>query len=62
MAEMTVPDEVCSVDDCTEPAALAPRAAAADELVDAPAAEVVPLCAFHAEQAQAGGTSFDPSA
>ena len=57
MAEMTVPDEVCSIDGCGEPAALAARGAAADELVDADAAEIVPLCAIHAEQANAGGSS-----
>lgn len=59
MAEMTVPDEVCSVDACEEPAAVAPRAAAADELLDEDPAEVVPLCGYHAEQAEAGGSSPD---
>ena len=59
MKQMTVPDEVCSVDDCDEPAALAPRGAAAAELVDEDAAEIVPLCGFHAAEAEAGRSSPD---
>lgn len=55
MTELVGPDSVCSVDGCEEPAANTPRAATADELVDAPDGELVPLCARHAEQANMPG-------
>lgn len=51
MAEMTGPDSVCSVDGCEEPAVNTPRAITAEDVVDAPAGELVPLCARHAEEA-----------
>ena len=54
MVESTVPDGNCSVEDCTEPAAVTPRGAAADPVVEVDAAEIVPLCADHAERAEAG--------
>jgi hypothetical protein len=59
MTDTPIPDEICSVEDCDEPAALAPRGAAADDLVDAGPADLVPLCARHAASAQAGGSSPD---
>jgi hypothetical protein len=57
-----VPDATCAVDGCGEPAAVSVPAATAHDLVDAPAAEVVPLCARHAEQADARGASPDDGA
>jgi hypothetical protein len=54
-----VPDAACAVDGCGEPAALSVPAATAHTLLDAPASEVVPLCARHAEQADARRSSPD---
>jgi hypothetical protein len=54
MIERIDPDLICSVDRCTEPAAISTRGAAADPVVEEAPAELVPLCAHHAEQAEAG--------
>jgi hypothetical protein len=51
MNELTGPDALCTVDGCQEPAVVTPRAPTTDEVSDAPAGELVPLCAEHAEQA-----------
>jgi hypothetical protein len=53
MAETTEPGAICSVPGCQEPVANTPRSPAADEVLDAPPGEIVPLCADHAEQANA---------
>jgi hypothetical protein len=50
---MKVTDQTCDVAGCDEPAAVMVPAVTADGLVDQPAGELVPLCARHAEQAQA---------
>ncbi len=47
---MTGPESVCSVDGCREPAVNTPRATVAEDVVDAPAGELVPLCARHAAE------------
>lgn len=51
MTQMTGPGSVCSVDGCEEPAANTPRATNAEDVVDAPPGELVPLCARHAAEA-----------
>lgn len=48
-----LPGETCVVDGCDEPAVVTPRAPTTAEVVDAPDGELVPLCARHAEQADA---------
>lgn len=45
------PESTCAVAGCQEPAAVTPRAPVAADVVDAPAGEIVPLCAAHAEEA-----------
>jgi hypothetical protein len=45
------PDATCEVAGCDRDAAVSVPAATAHPLVDAPAADTVPLCAAHAEQA-----------
>lgn len=62
--EMTGPDSVCSVDGCGEPAVVTPRASTAVDVHEEPAGELVPLCARHAEQAdapEAPSASEDPT-
>ena len=56
MTELVGPESVCSVDGCEEPAANTPRASTADEVVDAPPGELVPLCARHAAEAEMPGS------
>ena len=56
MTEMVGPESVCSVDGCDEPAANTPRASTADDVVDAPPGELVPLCARHAAEAEMPGS------
>lgn len=51
MDDMTGPETECSVDGCHEPAVNTPRAANAEDVVDAPTGELVPLCARHTAQA-----------
>jgi hypothetical protein len=45
------PESTCAVPGCQEPAAVTPRAPVAADVVAAPAGEIVPLCAAHAEEA-----------
>lgn len=59
MSELTGPETECSVGGCERPAVVAPRAASAEPVTSAPAGELVPLCAVHAEEAQ---TPASPSA
>lgn len=65
MSELTGPDSVCHVDGCDEPAVRTPRATIADDVpdsgIDADPGQLVPLCAVHAEQADApeGGSAAD---
>lgn len=54
MSQSAAPETICSVAGCTEPAVVEHRGAAAEPLVDAPAAELVPLCAAHAADENAG--------
>lgn len=56
MTDMVGPGSVCSVDGCDEPVANTPRAATADEVVDAPTGELVPLCAAHTAEAEMPGS------
>ena len=60
MTDLVGPDTVCSVDGCREPAVNTPRASSADDVVDAPAGELVPLCARHAAQAEMPGSTTPP--
>lgn len=55
MSELTGPDSVCHVDGCEEAAVRTPRATIADDVdgVGADPGQLVPLCAVHAEQADA---------
>ena len=61
MTDLVGPESVCSVDGCGEPAVNTPRASTADEVVDAPAGELVPLCARHAGEAEMPGSPVPPS-
>ncbi len=54
MSQSAAPETTCSVAGCTEPAVVEHRGAAAEPLLDAPAAEIVPLCAAHAADENAG--------
>ncbi len=51
MSDTERPDTACAAPGCGEPAVVTPRAPAADDVLDAPDGEIVPLCAEHAEQA-----------
>ncbi len=53
MAETTEPGAICTVVDCQEPVANTPRSPTAADVVESPPGEIVPLCAIHAEQANA---------
>lgn len=55
VSELVGPESVCSVDGCEEPAVRTPRAAIAEQVVDGEpeTGQLVPLCARHAEQADA---------
>lgn len=57
MSELTGPESVCHVDGCDEPAVRTPRASIAEQAdgdgLDADTGQLVPLCAVHAEQADA---------
>lgn len=55
MSELTGPESVCHVDGCDEPAVRTPRATIVDPVVDGDPrpGQLVPLCATHAEQADA---------
>jgi hypothetical protein len=48
-----LPAATCVVAGCGEPAVVSPRAPTTAEVVDAPVGELVPLCARHAERANA---------
>lgn len=49
--DLVGPESECSVNGCDKPAANTPRAAKAEDVVDAPTGELVPLCARHAAEA-----------
>jgi len=53
MTSESVPEETCAVAGCGEDAVVTPRAPVTDALVDRADGEIVPLCAVHAEQADA---------
>jgi hypothetical protein len=55
-----VPDATCEVAGCDRPAAVSVPAPTAHELVDAPAAETVPLCDRHAAVADGREASPEP--
>lgn len=57
MSQSPAPETVCSVTGCSEPAVVEHRGAAADPLLDAPAADIVPLCAAHAADEDAAGSA-----
>jgi hypothetical protein len=54
------PDATCEVDGCDEPAAVSVPAPTARVLVEAPAAETVPLCNRHAAFADGREGSPEP--
>jgi hypothetical protein len=54
------PDATCEVAGCEEPAAVSVPAPTARALVDAPAAETVPLCTRHAGHADGREASPEP--
>lgn len=60
MGEMTVPERTCTVDGCDEPAAVTPRAPTTAGVVEADPGEIIPLCAFHAEEADAPEVPPEP--
>jgi hypothetical protein len=53
MTELPDTQQTCVVDGCEEPAVVTPRAPTTDDVVEEPDGEIVPLCADHAEQANA---------
>ena len=57
MSQSPAPETTCSVTGCTQPAVVEHRGAAADPVLDAPAAEIVPLCATHAADENAAGNA-----
>lgn len=52
-ADMTGPATTCSIAGCDEPSVVTPRSPDTAELTDAAPGELVPLCAAHAESANA---------
>jgi hypothetical protein len=54
------PDTTCEVAGCEEPAAVSVPAPTALALVDAPAADLVPLCSRHAGEADGREASPEP--
>jgi hypothetical protein len=58
--ESTGPASVCSVADCDEPAVVTPRSPTTTDVVAAPPGEIVPLCADHAEEANAPEVPPEP--
>jgi hypothetical protein len=57
VSQSPAPEGTCEIAGCDEPAVVEHRGAAADELVDAPASEIVALCAAHASDEQAAGSA-----
>jgi hypothetical protein len=57
VSQSPAPEGTCEIDACDEPAVVEHRGAAADELVDASANEIVALCAAHAADEQAAGSA-----
>lgn len=57
MSQSPAPEITCSVAGCTEPAVVEHRGAAADPVLDAPAADIVAVCADHAAEENAAGNA-----
>lgn len=60
MTVSEAPDATCEVAGCDEPASVSVPAPTARTLVDAPAADLVPLCSRHASQADGREGSPQP--
>lgn len=55
MSALPAPGDVCAVDGCDQPAVVTARSPDTLGVTDSLPGELVPLCAIHAEQADAPG-------